>query len=30
VQHIARAHGGDVSVESKPGDGATFQLWLPI
>ncbi|HEY3808100.1 MAG TPA: HAMP domain-containing sensor histidine kinase [Kofleriaceae bacterium] len=30
VQHIARAHGGDVSVTSKPGEGATFQLWLPI
>jgi len=30
VQHIARAHGGDVSVTSAPGDGATFQLWLPI
>ncbi len=30
VQHIARAHGGDVSVTSTPGDGATFQLWLPI
>jgi two-component system phosphate regulon sensor histidine kinase PhoR len=30
VQHIARAHGGDVSVESKPGEGATFRLWLPI
>jgi two-component system, OmpR family, phosphate regulon sensor histidine kinase PhoR len=30
VQHIARAHGGDVSVTSKAGEGSTFQLWLPI
>jgi two-component system phosphate regulon sensor histidine kinase PhoR len=30
VQHIARAHGGDVSVTSASGEGATFQLWLPI
>jgi two-component system phosphate regulon sensor histidine kinase PhoR len=30
VQHIARAHGGDASVSSVPGDGATFCLWLPI
>ncbi|HEX4451153.1 MAG TPA: HAMP domain-containing sensor histidine kinase [Kofleriaceae bacterium] len=30
VQHIARAHGGDVSVTSTPPDGSTFQLWLPI
>jgi two-component system phosphate regulon sensor histidine kinase PhoR len=30
VQHIARAHGGDVAVTSEPGKGATFELWLPI
>ena len=30
VQHIARAHGGDVTVESTQGQGATFSLWLPI
>ena len=30
VRHIARAHGGDVSVKSEVGKGATFELWLPI
>jgi two-component system phosphate regulon sensor histidine kinase PhoR len=30
AQHIARAHGGDVGVESTLGQGALFTLWLPI
>jgi two-component system phosphate regulon sensor histidine kinase PhoR len=30
VQHIARAHGGEAIVESEPGHGSTFSIWLPI
>jgi len=30
VDHIARAHGGGTSVESVPGEGATFRLWIPV
>ena len=30
VQHIARAHGGDATVESTVGQGSTFRIWLPI
>jgi two-component system phosphate regulon sensor histidine kinase PhoR len=29
VKHIALAHGGTVSVESRPGRGATFTMLLP-
>ena len=29
VRRIALAHGGDISVKSKPGDGAVFTLDLP-
>jgi signal transduction histidine kinase len=30
VQHIARAHGGDVIVNSAPGAGSKFTITLPL
>jgi two-component system phosphate regulon sensor histidine kinase PhoR len=30
VKHLARAHGGDVRVESEPGKGSTFYFTLPV
>jgi signal transduction histidine kinase len=29
VRHIVEAHGGRAGVESKPGKGSCFYLWLP-
>ena len=29
VAHVARSHGGSARVESSPGAGASFILWLP-
>ena len=30
VQHIAKAHGGDVVVDSAPGAGSKFTITLPV
>ncbi len=30
VKHIALAHNGSVSVESTPGEGSTFYIYLPV
>jgi signal transduction histidine kinase len=30
VRRIAMAHGGDVTVTSKPGRGSTFKIKIPI
>jgi two-component system, OmpR family, sensor histidine kinase SenX3 len=30
VRHVAQAHGGDVTVESREGEGSKFTLHVPI
>jgi len=29
VRHVAQNHGGRVTVESTPGEGSTFTVYLP-
>jgi two-component system sensor histidine kinase/response regulator len=30
AEGIVKAHGGGISVESRVGEGATFNVWLPL
>lgn len=30
VRNVAKAHGGEVFVESAPGRGSTFRVWIPL
>ena len=30
VKEIIEQHGGDITVDSRPGKGTTFRFWIPI
>jgi two-component system NtrC family sensor kinase len=27
---VIKAHGGEIKVETKEGEGSTFVIWLPV
>jgi signal transduction histidine kinase len=29
IDTVARRHGGEVKVQTIPGEGACFEMWLP-
>jgi two-component system phosphate regulon sensor histidine kinase PhoR len=30
ARDLAEAHNGTITLDSKPGQGSSFTLWLPI
>ena len=30
VREVASRHGGEVTLESRPGEGSVFSLWIPV